>query len=191
MAQVAYAYAQHMRETIARRVGVLAALAIGLAACGAASAAPAGFSRSEATVRPPSCAATAPARIAANPWAPARARLAPAGARAIRLCRYDGLNAPRPRRLTHSTLIAGGATVAGLVRQFDRLPSGAGTYACPVDDGSEIIALLAYPRGRGVTISVGLRGCQTVSNGDVRRTAAGESGQPGPALVARLERMTS
>jgi hypothetical protein len=162
---------------------------VALAGCGtvAATGPPA---RAVPTAGPAGCAAKAPARIPPNPWPAARAKLAPAGAQAIRLCRYSGANA-RPRlRLTRSVLIERRGTVGGLVRQFDRLPAPRGTFACPFDDGSEIVALLAYPGGHAVTISVGLRGCNTVANGDVLRTATGRPGQPGPALLAQLERLT-
>jgi hypothetical protein len=129
--------------------------------------------------------------VPSNTWSQARAQLAPAGATAIRLCRYTGVNAHPPRSLVRSTLLTSRTTVTGLVQNFDRLRSVTGTFSCPVDDGSEIIAALAYPHGRAVTISVGLRGCQRVTNGAIQRTASGTNGQPGPALVAQLERLTS
>jgi hypothetical protein len=45
--------------------------------------------------------------------------------------------------------------------------------ACPADDGSQILALLAYPNGSQVTIGVELTGCQRVTNGDPVRIANG------------------
>jgi hypothetical protein len=83
--------------------------------------------------------------------------------------------------------------VGELVRGFDGLPSIAGPVACPFDDGSEIVALLAYPNGRTVTISVGLQGCETVTNGSVHRTAAAIISQRavGPQLVGQLKRLTA
>jgi hypothetical protein len=132
-----------------------------------------------------------PSRLPANSWAAARAKLAPAGADAIRLCRYSGLNSKPPLRLTRSVLIGRRATVASLTRQFNRLPSFKGAIACPVDDGSQILALFAYPSGRRMTIDVHLEGCSQATNGDATRTALGSRGQPGPKLVARLERLTS
>jgi hypothetical protein len=90
-----------------------------------------------------------------------------------------------------SVLIGAHGTVASLVREFDRLPSFHGGYSCPVDDGSEVVALLAYPSGRRVTIGVHLRGCNVATNGDTTRTAMGQPGQPGPKLLARLKRLTS
>jgi hypothetical protein len=78
-----------------------------------------------------------------------------------------------------------------LVTEFDRLPSMQGAVACPSDDGSQILALLAYPGGHQVSISVGLTGCALVTNGSVHRTAAG-FGTPrtfGPQLLAALEHL--
>ena len=181
-----------MLQPLSRGASVLAALAVGLTACGAASAArPASTPPDPSASRPPACAGTAPTRIAPNPWSQARAQLAPGDATSVRLCRYAGLNGHPPRSLLRSRLITRRSAVAGLVQAFDRLPAATGTFNCPVDDGSAIVALLAYPHGRTVTISVGLRGCQSVTNGDARRTASGTNGQPGPALVAQLERLTS
>jgi hypothetical protein len=181
-----------MLQPLSRGASLLAALAVGLTACSAASAArPASTDSDPPASRPPACAGTSPTRIAPNPWSQARVRLAPGGAAAIRLCRYAGLNGHPPRSLVRSTLVTHRAAVGRLVRAFDRLPAATGTFNCPVDDGSAIVALLTYPHGRAVTISVRLRGCQSVTNGDLRRTASGTNGQPGPALVAKLERLTS
>jgi hypothetical protein len=78
--------------------------------------------------------------------------------------------------------------VRGLSRLLDQLPSFTGTTACPADDDSQILGLLAYPRGHRVTIDVHLRGCNQVTNGNLTRTALR---RPGPQLIARLERLTS
>jgi hypothetical protein len=180
-----------MLQPVSRGAGALAAIAVGLTACGAASAAKPSGAGTDPPARPAACATTSPRQIPPDPWSPARVQLAPSGATAIRLCRYAGLNSRPPDGLVRSALITNRVAVADLVQGFDRLPSAIGTFHCPVDDGSEIVALVAYPGGRAVTISSGLRGCQSVTNGDIRRTAAGGSGQPGPALIAQLERLTS
>lgn len=174
----------------AQLLGALATIAVGLSACGAASAA-----QSAAPARPPSrpaaCRFEAPTRVAANPWAAARVQLAPATPTALRLCRYSGLNANQPRRLIASVLVDSRSTLRSLTHRFDQLASAQGTFGCPLDDGSEIVARLAYPGPHQVTISVGLRGCNSVTNGDLHRTAAGAAGRPGPKLLAQLERLTS
>jgi hypothetical protein len=172
-----------------RLAGVLALLLVS-ATSGCSSEAQATRSASAAArpAEPSPCLAKAPSRVAANTWAPALKVLAPAGASAIRLCGYDGLNA-RPRfKLAASALIRNRRLVGELVSEFDALPSlRPGVFACPDDDGSEIIVLLAYPDGHEVTISASVTGCSVVSNGDVARSA--DYGPPGPHLMAQLERL--
>lgn len=131
-------------------------------------------------------------RIPRQGWAAAKHTLAPAGANAIRLCRYSGLNDHPPLRLVRATFLDRTRLVGQLVRRFDRLPSGpSAPVACPADDGSEIVALASYPDGHEVRISVGLTGCQVVSNGSVNRTASGYGPHPrrGPRLLAELKRL--
>ena len=140
-------------------------------------------------------AAHCPGRPPATPperWPAARHNLAPAGASEIRLCRYSGLNAHPPRTLAGARLVKLGGLVAQLVKRFDGLPSGApGAVACPADDASEIAALVSYPGGREVRISVALSGCLQVTNGSVNRTASGYGPHPrrGPRLLAELKRL--
>jgi len=103
------------------------------------------------------------------------------------------LNDPHPLRLARSVRVARHPLARLLVREFDRLPRFApGAIACPMDDGSQVVALLSYPGGHAVSISVGLSGCLRVTNGDIVRTALGIGPSPrsGPALLARLERLT-
>lgn len=74
-----------------------------------------------------------------------------------------------------------------------QLPPLTGPVACPADNGSQILAVLSYPGGRAVHISVSLTGCASASNGSINRSAAG-IGTPrpfGPALLALLERLVS
>jgi hypothetical protein len=120
-------------------------------------------------------------------------QLAPPGPTAIRLCRYASLNDAHPLHLARSVTVPRGRVARLLVREFDRLPRFApGVIACPMDDGTEVVALLSYPGGHSVSISVGLRGCTRVTNGDVVRTALGIGPSPrsGPALLERLEHLT-
>jgi hypothetical protein len=129
--------------------------------------------------------------VPAQRWSAARRQLAPAGATAIRLCRYSGLNAHPRLMLLDSRVLESRSLVQQLVSEFDRLPSPTGAVACPADDLSQILAVLAYPARHQVTITVGLTGCALVTNGSVHRSAAG-IGSPrpfGPQLVAQLERL--
>jgi hypothetical protein len=175
---------------------------IGAVSCGCAlisstwAAAPSGAAVQGRRVPPARCARTAPARIRSNPWSATRSQLAPRGPDAIRLCRYSGVNASPRLALIRSVLLRSPRLVRELVREFDKLPSqapGALPPACPLDDGSEIVAQLSYRGDRRVSISVGLQGCNSVTNGTINRLAGGV-GAPrpfGPQLVAQLNRLTS
>ncbi|MGH2871975.1 MAG: hypothetical protein ACRDL5_05885, partial [Solirubrobacteraceae bacterium] len=123
-------------------------------------------------------------------WPAARTRLAPPGVDAIRLCRYSGMDS-RPRQsLVGSRLLSRPGLVHALVADFDRLPASLGVFACPLADGSQIIALLAYRDGRQLPISTGLTGCELVTNGSARRTAGlGSRRSVGPRLLAELEQL--
>ena len=139
------------------------------------------------------CYSKGPQHIADNVWPQARSQLAPTGASAIRLCRYSGVNVQTRLALVSSRLLQSPVLVRELVSEFGRLPPLRGAVACPADDGSQIVALLAYPRGHRVTISVGLTGCELVTNGSVHRAALGMGTPPafGPQLVAQLKRLVS
>lgn len=164
--------------------------AVAITGCGSTAAA---TSRpTAAPAAPATCSHKAPPRtLPAERWIAARQWLAPSGAGAIRLCRYSGLNAHPRLTLVGSQLLTGPGLVGQLVSEFDQLPSLHGAVACPADDGSQILTRLAYPGGRDVMISVGLAGCEAVTNGSVHRTAAG-MGSPrafGPQLVTQLEHL--
>jgi hypothetical protein len=139
--------------------------------------------------RPPACAARAPIELPFNAWAPARRQLAPPGADAIRLCRYNALGHKPLRGLARSALIVRAERVRELVGELESLPRlPPGALACPMDNGALIDMLLAYRDGNGVLVQVDLTGCATVKNGNVTRTA-GET-KAGHALLAQIERST-
>lgn len=160
-----------------------------LAGCGSSSTSSGGPRGREALPAP--CSTKPPSRVPVELWSAARTELAPPGASAIRLCRYSGLNAHPRLTLVGSRLLESRRLVQQLVSEFDRLPSLTGAVACPADDLSQVLAVLTYPAGHQVTITVGLTGCALVTNGSVHRSAAG-IGSPrpfGPQLVAQLERL--
>lgn len=129
------------------------------------------------------CPGAAPTRIPAEQWPAARRKLAPNGPSSIRLCRYSGLNAHPALTLTHARLVTRPGVIRKLVREFEHLPrEPRGPVACPADDGSEMLALLEYPRGREVKIAVHLTGCTPATNGSVTRRAT-------QRLIAQLERL--
>jgi len=159
-------------------VTVIAGLAVGTAAMATTRA------------RPPvtGCSQRNPTgRVATNRWRAARHELAPPGPSVIRLCRYSGLDARPPLSLLGSALVRSARTRHRLVRRLDSLPPPPSIAACPNDSDTAIVAHLAYPRGRQVTVRIGLDGCRTATNGDVWRTAAGSVGD---RLITQLERLT-
>ena len=112
---------------------------------------------------------------------------------AIRLCRYSGGNDRPSGKLVRGRLIVNRAVVIPLVREFNRLPPvPSGVIACPGDDGSEVVALFAYPHGRRVAVALKKTGCEGVTNGDFEDIADGfgRAAQFGPQLVAKLQRLT-
>jgi len=163
---------------------VLALVALAAAGVGA---------RAAANVQPLACPTRVLLHVAKNDWAPASEELAPRGAAALRLCGYAGLNGAAPLQLERSRLLSGGGLVTQLVDEFDALPPypEVGVH-CPLDDGSQVLALLAYPGGRRVTVALDETGCNRVTNGELARIASGYDDTPvGPRLVAELRALTA
>jgi hypothetical protein len=69
-------------------------------------------------------------------------------------------------------------------------PMPSGTVVCPANFGLLIIALLAYPDGHTVTISLDEGGCRVVTNGNLIRTTAVAPPLFGPKLLTELEHLT-
>jgi hypothetical protein len=145
-----------------------------------------GAANAAANKPPPLCHTKGPQSVAPNSWEPTKNQLAPTGAGAIRLCRY-GLD----RKIVRGTLLTRQVWVGKLVREFDVLqPPPSGTVACPVFLEPLIVALLAYPDGHTVTISVDESGCGSVTNGNLIRTASVAPPLFGPKLLRELEHLT-
>jgi hypothetical protein len=128
------------------------------------------------------CAPSKPAPPVAS-RAGASTSLVPPGADAVLLCGYAGLNPPaKAGRLTGSRLVTAPAEVKLLTRELDAIaPTPPGVvFSCPMDDGSEILAVFAYPSGAADPVTVSVNGCTTATNGHVTRMA-------GAAIVGRLE----
>jgi hypothetical protein len=140
---------------------------------------------------PDQCPARGPASVQKNSWSATSDKLAPAGATAIRLCRYDGLNSKPRLKFVGANLITSRKQVDKLIGQFDALKQLHGATSCPSDDASQILALISYGHRHQVRISIGLTGCSRVTNGNLTRTAANLSGQnpQGPKLLAELRRL--
>lgn len=145
------------------------------------------------SAQPVSCPPRVLFHVPKNDWAPASQELAPEGAAAVRLCGYPGANGAVPLQLERSRLLTGERLVTHLVDEFDALPPyPKASLFCTLDDGSQVLALLAYPGGRQVTVAVDETGCNRATNGDVARIASGYGNTPvGPHLVAGLKALTA
>jgi len=175
----------HRELAVLQRIAVLGvaavafsgAVGIGLHAAGAA------------TTRAPGCARQALIELPVNAWAPARSELAPPGASAVRLCRYNALGVKPLRGLAAAALVSDSAAVGRIVHELDSLPKPPRQAFCPMDNGAVIDLLIAYgSTDHGVFVQVDLTGCTTVDNGSVIRTAAGTAA--GKALLAKIEGLT-
>jgi hypothetical protein len=170
---------------VVKRSSALAAAALALSAVIGIAL----YSAGAASTLPPDCAAKAFVELPVNAWAPARRELAPPGASAIRLCRYDALSVKPARALAASALVSDAATVREMVSELDSLPAAPKDAFCPLDTGALIDLVVAYDGGEhGVLVRVDLSGCTIVDNGSVIRTAAGSAA--GHALLVRIERLT-
>lgn len=116
-----------------------------------------------------------------------RTTLVPGGPTGLTLCRYRGLN-PQPKRagtLLRSRRIDNAAKIAQLASALSGLPPfPAGGFACPSDDGSEIVARFTYPHAPVDPVVVDLTGCQGVGNGHVERWLKD------PMLIRELQKLT-
>lgn len=83
------------------------------------------------------------------------------------LCRYWGLNhGSRSLTLATKRLLREPGRVDLYARTLDHLqPWPEGTYACPEDDGSRILALFGYPEEAPAVVEISLTGCEGVANG--------------------------
>jgi hypothetical protein len=124
--------------------------------------------------------------VAPNSWAPARRELLPTGALALRLCRFAGFAGTQPPKLAGSREVTSAAAIAQLTHDLDALPPFPKVaLPCPLDNGSQVDVLAAFPGGHRVTVSYDSTGCQRVTNGDVVKIA---NGYRDAALAARLRR---
>jgi hypothetical protein len=155
--------------------------------CAAAALALAAAGSGAGAARPDACPAGPLSTVPPNAWSAARLRLVPRGAAAVRLCRYLGSSEAPPHGLAHSTLLAGRAAIARLEGALDALPAYPNAvFFCPLDDGSQVLALFAYAGGRHVTVAVQRTGCHRAGNGDLVRIASGWHDTPGAERLNTL-----
>lgn len=104
--------------------------------------------------------------------------LVPRGAISLTVCRYNGLaGAPRSvRAVGPNKLVAAGVTgdqtmIAKVTAELDAIrPTRPGAaFGCPADFGSKLLAFFAYRSRAGDVVTIDLSGCNTITNGHVRR----------------------
>jgi hypothetical protein len=128
------------------------------------------------------CASRAPSAMSLEVAGPPLVR---PGAGLLKLCRYFGVDALRPHRLSRSRLIRDLAVIDRLTRELNRLPQRHGNYPCPRDDGSEIVLLFGYHHLRPKRVIVGLTGCHFITNGWTDRSG------PSPQATRLVRQLTA
>jgi hypothetical protein len=143
--------------------------------------------------QPSACPPRALSHVSSDGWSAARAQLAPTGPVALRLCRYLGSDTSLPLGLARSRLLTQPKLIAHLVDEFDTLPPyPRRPFFCPLDDESQVLALLVYSGGERVTVALDRTGCRRVTNGDLVRIASGYHDTPfAQRLNTELWKLTS
>jgi len=105
--------------------------------------------------------------------------LVPGGAVSLTVCRYSGLpGAPQSARgVPANTLVAVGttgnrATITRVTAELDAIRPGRRgvvVYGCPADFGTKLLAFFAYRSRPGDVVTIDLSGCNTITNGRLRR----------------------
>jgi hypothetical protein len=166
---------------------VAAALASGLLLVGAAGAT--GSASGRASSARSGCAMRGPIRAHHNPWSRAKEKMAPRGARTIRICRYAGVNASPSFRLVGSHVVVRRGLKHRIISRLDALKPYSGPPPhCPHDSGEAIGVTLFYKDGHQVGIVVYTSGCPGATNGDIARPAWNTS--DGRHLVEQLKALT-
>lgn len=124
----------------------------------------------------------------------ASTQLVPAGSVVVHVCNYSGFTEPPPLPQTgpaHRLIGEGGvldrSRVARIANELDAIPPAPPGHgiACPADFGNQLVAYFLYPSGVVDPVTIGLSGCQSITNGHVDRLGMG---RPVVSELARLAR---
>lgn len=116
----------------------------------------------------PACPGRAPQPTAHG--APVKRFVRP-GATAMRLCRYYGINWADSHGLRQQRLIRSSVTIGRITHTFNKLPQPPRGIFCAQDDGSELVAVFAYPNANAERVVLRLTGCRFAMNGRSTRWA--------------------
>lgn len=114
--------------------------------------------------------------------------LVPKGAVTLTICSYNGINATRATPQFGLSGIGdtnGRRTLARITEELDAIRPATpdASYHCPNDDASEAILYFGYRSGPGDVVTVGLRGCNTVTN-TAKQTISVPNAAPTPHYLA-------
>jgi hypothetical protein len=119
-------------------------------------------------------------------------QLVPSGATIVHVCDYSGFTEPPPLPQTgpaHRLIGEGGvldvARARRIADELNAIPPRSGPIACPADFGNQLVAYFLYPSGVVDPVTIGLSGCQSITNGHVDRLGMG---RPVVSELARLAR---
>jgi hypothetical protein len=112
-------------------------------------------------------------------------RLVPGAPCVIELSRYQGVP---DARLIGRSVVRSRSIVDRLTTEFNALPPiPTGTYSCPDDNGSQVVAILKYKTGQSLRLTITLSGCPVAKREHITRSAMGHLGG---GLTSELEGLT-
>jgi hypothetical protein len=112
----------------------------------------------------PTCPSTRPDKVTTTAE-DASTRLVPLTAGQARVCLYGGFNDSPRLGLVESANVTDSVHAAALADALNALPAQpAGNYFCPSDDHRTVLAMFSG-EGQTIDVSIGLTGCQLVTNG--------------------------
>ena len=145
---------------------------------------------SRASAAAQGCPETAPGAVSSGSPG-AQQQLVPAGAVSLTLCRYRGLSDPNP---SYVNQLVGSATLTDPQQlqlsadQFNALPPFPnGVFACPLDDGSSLLARFEYANSPPDEVLIRSTGCSSATNGYVTSSMMFSGGQE---LRTELQNLT-
>jgi hypothetical protein len=108
-----------------------------------------------------------------NPGPGLNDSLVPVTAHKLVLCLCSGMNATALPGRSKTKVISDTQAVDTWRQRFNSLPAVLpGTYHCPMDDGTSVLARFVASATSHTVVKVGLRGCEWTTNGSINcRTA--------------------
>ncbi|MGH2842511.1 MAG: hypothetical protein ACRDKL_02845 [Solirubrobacteraceae bacterium] len=125
--------------------------------------------------------------------------LVPAGAIDLTICDYNGMNATAatPQWGLEGIGVSDRRAIVGrLARELDAIrPTAPGvSYHCPSDDASQAVLYFGYRSGPGDVVTVGMRGCNAITNAAQSTISYPKGGPParlglGRPVIGQIARL--